>query len=158
MRRLLGIPVVMSDRSACHLASTDGDLSVPLKGTFTGVWDNVIDGLFAPPANFEGGGNITHIGNTTWSLTLFLEPTHPNFLAPGVGTGTIVAANGDVVFVEYEGELNVATGKGAGTFMVMGGTGRFARATGQGTLTALIDLSVPSDQEMTSTIDGTISY
>jgi hypothetical protein len=158
MRRLLGIPWVTRDGYAGHLASTDGDRSVPLKGTFTGAWDNVIDGLFAPPANFEGGGNITHIGNATWSLTLFLEPTHPNFLAPGLGTGTIVAANGDVVFVEYEGELNVATGKGSGTFMVMGGTGRFARATGQGTLTASIDLSVPSNQEMTSTIDGTISY
>jgi hypothetical protein len=77
---------------------------------------------------------------------------------PGIGFGAIIAANGDTVFVEYVGELDVATGGGAGTFTVTGGTGRFANATGQGTFTASIDLSFSSDQPMTSSIDGTISY
>jgi hypothetical protein len=160
MRRaaLLGLALAVCLGPTSRLSSADGNQFVPFKGTFTGTWDNIFDGLFAPPANFEGGGNITHMGDTTWSLTLFLGPPDQNLMAPGIGFGAIVAANGDTVFVEYVGELDVATGGGAGTFTVTGGTGRFANATGQGTFTASIDLSFSSDQPMTSSIDGSISY
>jgi hypothetical protein len=130
----------------------------PFHGRVTAVWDNIFDGLFAPPANFEGGGPVTHMGNTTQTGTLYLEPLDENGLFPGYGSVTIVAANGDAVSFDYEGELNGVTGEGIGTFTFTGGTGRFAGATGQGTFDALIDLSMHANQPMTVTLDGTISY
>jgi hypothetical protein len=130
----------------------------PFHGSVTAVWDDIFDGLIAPPANFEGGGPVTHMGNTTQAGTLYLGPPDENLVFPGYGSVTIVAANGDTVTFDYEGELDGVTGEGVGTFTFTGGTGRFAGATGQGTFDALIDLSVPTDQPMTVTLDGTISY
>ena len=64
----------------------------------------------------------------------------------------------DSVSFDYEGLLNAVTGEGSGTFTFTGGTGRFAGATGGGTFDALIDLSFATEQPMTVTLDGTISY
>jgi hypothetical protein len=139
-------------------SSADENQSLPFHGKVTATWDNIFDGLFAPPANFEGGGPVTHMGNTTQFGTLFLGPPDANLMAPGFGSVTIVAANGDSVRFDYQGILNAATGEGTGTFTFTGGTGRFANASGQGTFDALIDLSLPSGQPMTVTLDGTISY
>src|SRR5437660_78827 len=67
----------------------------PFHGAVTAVWDNVFDGLFAPPANFAGGGPVTHMGDTKQSGTLTLEaPVGPGIF-PGSGSVTITAANGD---------------------------------------------------------------
>jgi hypothetical protein len=54
--------------------------------------------------------------------------------------------------------LNALTGEGIGSFTFTGGTGRFEGVTGQGTFDALIDLSLPTAQPMTVTLDGEISY
>jgi hypothetical protein len=139
-------------------SSADENQSLPFHGKVAATWDNIFNGLFAPPANFGGGGPVTHMGNTTQFGTLFLGPPNANLMAPGYGSVTIVAANGDSVSFDYEGLLNAATGEGTGTFTFTGGTGRFANVTGQGTFDALIDLSLPSDQPMKVTLDGTISY
>ena len=130
----------------------------PFHGSVTAVWDDIFNGLFAPPANFAGGGPVTHMGNTTQTGTLYLGPPDENLMFPGYGSVTIVAANGDQVTFDYEGELDGVTGEGTGTFTFTGGTGRFAGATGQGTFDAHIDLSLPTDQPMTVTLDGKISY
>ena len=54
--------------------------------------------------------------------------------------------------------LDALTGEGTGTFTFTTGTGRFADVSGQGTFDALIDLSFPTAQPMTVTLDGRISY
>jgi hypothetical protein len=59
---------------------------------------------------------------------------------------------------DYVGVLDAATGEGVGTFTFTGGTGRFAGVSGRGTFLAEIDLSLPSAQPMTVTLDGTIHY
>jgi len=130
----------------------------PFKGHVTAVWDNVFAGLFAPPANFLGGGPVTHMGNTFQTGTLFLLPPDENFVAPGFGSVTIIAANGDQLSFDYEGELHALTGEGIGTFTFAGGTGRFANVSGGGTFYALIDTSLPDNQPMTVELDGAISY
>jgi hypothetical protein len=132
--------------------------SLPFHGRVSATWDNIFNGLFAPPANFTGGGPVTHMGKTTQTGTLTLGlPIAPGIF-PGSGSVTITAANGDELTFDYEGVLNAATGEGTGTFTFTGGTGRFADATGGGTFDALIDLSLPDDQPMTVTLDGEISY
>lgn len=77
-------------------------------------------------------------------------------MASGYGSVTITAANGDSVRFDHVGVLNAATGEGTGMFSFTGGTGRFAGVTGEGTFDAHIDLSVPSEQPMTVTLDGII--
>jgi hypothetical protein len=153
---LLGL--VASLTLAVGLAWAGEKKARPFHAEATATWDNVFNGLFAPPANFEGSGTATHLGDITQSGTLFLAPPDANFVFPGYGSVTFVAANGDSVSFDYEGFLNAVTGEGTGTFTFTGGTGRFAGATGSGTFDALIDLSFATEQPMTVTLDGSISY
>ena len=132
--------------------------SVPFGGRVSAVWDNIFDGLFAPPATFVGGGPVTHMGKTTQRGTLTLGAAVAPDVFPGYGSVTITAANGDQLTFDYEGFLNAATGEGVGTFTFTGGTGRFADATGGGNFDALIDLSLPEAQPMTVVLDGEIDY
>ena len=130
----------------------------PFKGHVTASWDNVFNGLFNPPANFAGGGPVTHMGETTQTGTLILGAPDESGLFPGIGTVTITAANGDQVSFDYFGTLNPFTGEGIGEFVFTSGTGRFANVSGTGTFYALIDTSLPENQPMTVLLDGAISY
>jgi hypothetical protein len=49
-------------------------------------------------------------------------------------------------------------GERTSSFTFTCGTGRLADVPGQGTFDALIDLSFPTAQPMTVTLDGLISY
>lgn len=145
------------------VAATGG--SKPFKGHVTATWDNVFRALppelgGIPPANFTGGGPVTHMGNTTQVGTLILLLPIAENLFPGYGDVTITASNGDQVQFTFVGLLNAATGEGNGTFIFTGGTGRFANATGSGTFSALIDLANPTgmNQAMTVELDGRIIY
>lgn len=131
----------------------------PFHGRVEATWDNVFDAFTDTPATFTGGGPVTHMGKTTQTGTLTLDPV-PNAdgLYPGYGSVTITAANGDKLTFDYEGLLNPITGEGTGTFTFTGGTGRFVDATGGGTFDASIDLSLPDDQPMTVILDGKINY
>ena len=130
----------------------------PFRGRVTATWDNIFNGLFAPPATFVGGGPVTHMGSTTQEGELFLLPPDENRVALGFGLVTVTAANGDQLTFDYEGELHAVTGEGLGTFTFTGGTGRFAGATGGGTFQALIDTSLPQQQPMKVILKGSISY
>jgi hypothetical protein len=154
--RLLGVALCLM--LATSLAPAGAKDAVPFKGRVTATWDNIFDGLFAPPATFAGGGPVTHMGDTEQEGTLVLGlPVAPGVF-PGYGSVTITAANGDKVTFDYVGLLYAGTGEGVGTFSFTGGTGRFAKATGGGTFVALIDLSLPVDQPMTVVLDGNIDY
>jgi hypothetical protein len=110
----------------------------------------------------------THLGKSTYSgegeLTIYVDPaeacTTPDGL-PGatfdsVQTVTIVAANGDQLTAD-----TVVSGCGdgvglaepAGAYEITGGTGRFAGATGHGTVEG-----VAIGTSLSSTWIGTISY
>jgi hypothetical protein len=153
-----GLALALCLGMAAGISAAGGNHPLPFHGNVTATWDNIFNALSAPPANFVGGGPVTHMGMTTQSGTLTLEaPTAPGIF-PGSGSVTIVAANGDSVSFDYWGVLDATTGEGTGWFKFTSGTGRFADVSGQGTFDALIDLSLPSDQPMTVTLDGKISY
>jgi len=132
--------------------------SLPFKAQGEAVWDNVFNGLLQPPANFSGTIQATHLGRSTQRGTLFLNPPNANGIAPGRGSVTFTAANGDTLTFDYEGQLNAVTGQGQGRFTITGGTGRFSGATGAGTFQALIDVSRPVNQPMVVELDGRITY
>ena len=130
----------------------------PFKGRVSATWDNIFLGLVAPPATFQGGGPVTHMGNTSQTGSLFLAAPIAPGIYPGHGSVTITAAYGDRLTFDYVGTLNANNGEGIGTFVFTGGTGRFAKAKGRGIFYALIDLSRPTLQHMTVDLDGKIDY
>jgi hypothetical protein len=84
-------------------------------------------------------GNATHLGDFTGPATR-IEDNHGNFSA----TSVLIGANGkDSVFLVVSGQFETSKDKcvvtSTGTFTVTGGTGRFANATGGGTVFTQID-------------------
>jgi hypothetical protein len=103
-----------------------------------------------------GSATGTELGAGAWHDTECAA-----FTATGIqidGALTLTAANGDELFVSYSatsGFPDPSTGAihPQGTFTITGGTGRFAAATGGGTLAA--DANV-ADPATTATLVGTI--
>ncbi len=100
---------------------------VPFKGQSSGLVTTV---GFDPVAliaytHAEGAGQATHLGNFTTSGYVAI-----NFI-PGtvLGTFTLTAANGDMLFLTMEGG-GIDPTHGVGNFTIVGGTGRFQGATG----------------------------
>jgi hypothetical protein len=156
-RRASCLSILLFAFAAATSPASAGD-SLSFRGRVTATWDNIFNGLFAPPANFTGGGPVTHMGNTKQHGTLILgAPVAPGIF-PGYGSVTITAANGDSLSFDYIGFLNAGTGEGTGMFTFTGGTGRLANATGDGIFDALIDLAAGAPQPMTVVLDGQISY
>ena len=104
----------------------------------------------------SGTTSGTHVGNGLWSQSECVDPfsDFPNVHVTGVGR--ITAANGDVLIVDYEAVTPLPDANDQihprGTFTVAGGTGRFAEATGGGSLA--VD-GTANDKE-TAVFDGTI--
>ena len=108
--------------------------------------------------NFSGIGTATHLGSFT------AEQQHTiNLLTTEVleGTFTFTAANGDTVLGTYNGlgtPLTPGLIQFEGSFTIIGGTGRFSEATGEGDMSGLIDASgFPASATAALTLAGTIS-
>jgi hypothetical protein len=70
--------------------------SRPFHGRCVATWDNVFNGFAPAGAHFLGSGPVTHMGNTVQQGDLFfLAPPDQYGFAPGVGSVTLTAANGD---------------------------------------------------------------
>jgi hypothetical protein len=74
------------------------------------------------------------------------------------GVGVISGANGDAFFITYRGLIHPPNPPGVFpyefAFNITGGTGRFAGATGSGTLTGVTDIP---HKQATDTMEGLIS-
>ena len=86
----------------------------------------------------SGVGHASHLGRITVSTTETLDfVTSPGTLLVRDGRQVMVAANGDELYLSYEGTGSLPDGDGesvlTGTFVVTGGTGRFSDASGDGT-------------------------
>lgn len=136
-------------------AKADPKGNFQLRGVAT--WDSVFAGFTPQGATFEGTANAAHLGTITQSGDLFFSaPPDEEGIAPGFGSVTLIAANGDELDFDYVGELDGLTGVGTGTLIFTGGTGRFQNATGTGSFIAVIDLSVPAENHMVVTIEGNL--
>ena len=141
----------------------------PFKLNGTGVWDDITRALPVPAgeeqpvATFAGEANATHLGKVTQfgDLVLFSNPLATGS-APGGGSVTLIAANGDEVYFDYDGVLFITgatSALGVGDLTITGGTGRFANATGQASFVAEFDLSGGfQNVPMEVSVDGSITY
>ena len=104
----------------------------------------------------QGDGRGLHIG----SATTFSADESVNLITGNAtATFTLIAANGDTI--EIFDTFNVTQVPGgvifSGTYNVVGGTGRFAGATGQGMLTGSAQFTGEGVGVGDFTVDGTIS-
>ena len=124
--------------------------------------------IFDGAGNLIGGdvtstSNATHLGLCTTvgkvSYTPANDPEHPGRLLSS-GSGTITAANGDVLKIEFTGVLDPPplgsiTGIDKPTFRFVGGTGRFAEATGTAEAVVVVNLGTGAFE---ITMVGNIDY
>ena len=129
----------------------------------TGVATFITDGAGNPiAADVTVPSTATHLGLCTIvgrvNFTPANDPDHPGRLLSNA-TGTITAANGDVLQVEADGALDPVPGSTTATdtpvFRIVGGTGRFAGASG--TANAVVSASLVTGA-LEVTMVGNIDY
>ena len=161
---LLGVVPAACERNTETLAGPTLEMSVhdadgvPFKGNLdfvTDIGSRVCPADYVPIA-FEGTGHLTQLGRVTIAgndCVLFTPPTAR--IADGVLT--ITGANGDQLFAEIEGSEVLPTpevpGTVEGTFVIVGGTGRFDGATGGGRFSGIN----PFGPAVSADVDGTLS-
>ena len=133
--------------------------SVPFNATIA-VQENLI-GMNAPEctliSDVSGTGTASHLGKVTLHATDCINPVGATTLKFVSNTPVVLtAANGDQVRATYSGFVSIegASELITGAFVITGGTGRFAQATGAGTLQGVEDATGQGQIELT----GTISY
>jgi len=137
-------------------ASSPGARTVPFKAHYAASIVGVGPGLGCDARLFlAGAGTGTHLGNFTITLGFCgrADGTLDN------GTGTFVAANGDLLYITFHGVSDgghpVLHFTSYVTFT--GGTGRFAGATGTATVNGIFDAATgagPADWDGFITFPG----
>jgi len=155
--RRIGSRLVVVVLTLCGLAApAAADDQVSFTATGTAVITSVTH-LPGGLTELSGtvSGNATHLGSFTGPSTR-IQDHQGNFST----TTVIVGANGtDSVFLAISGHFESPHGNkcviiSTGTYTVTGGTGRFANATGSGTITTEID---QCEGTALGTYEGTIS-
>lgn len=147
---------------------------IPFNGSLTGVFTAGAGdcGTGWTARHFEGQGNVTHMGRTTFLLDYCFKQEFPT-PGPGIdgifnGPGVFIAANGDQLHGYFTGTEtftwngSVPTGSSIDADAVLfGGTGRFEGAYGTIHLTGSIvfgEESGPGSLEFTGTIHYGAEY
>jgi hypothetical protein len=131
-------------------ASAEG--AVPFEASYSGTAS-----VSAGRASSIAFGEATHLGNSSETISVALTPVSP-LCQTNVGTGVLIAADGDQLFVAASGmtcfdpstrlvDLTV-------TQTIIGGTGRFAGASGTLTVSGTAN---PATGTLTYTLEGTLS-
>jgi hypothetical protein len=155
--RRIGSRLVVAVLTLCGLAApaaADDQVSFTAEGTA------VLTSLTHLPGGLTQlsgtvSGSATHLGNVTGPTTR-IQDHQGNFST----TTVLVGANGtDSVFLAISGQFESPHGNkcvitSTGTYTVTGGTGKFANATGSGTITTEID---QCEGTATGIYEGTIS-
>jgi hypothetical protein len=122
---------------------------------------------FVPPilsANLSGTGEAAPLGQYTFAAHQFVRlGVHGEPVACTDGIGVLSGSNGDAIYITYSGLHHpTADPKVTGdefTFIVTGGSGRFAGASGNGTLIGEVRIGGgPGGKDIQSLVaDGTVS-
>jgi len=104
--------------------------------------------------DFVGAGIATHLGPFSEVGVVQLTPTADPAVFQVSGSATHTAANGDQLVETIAGTLNLVTGAGSATMTYIGGTGRFADASGS----AFFELQLFSNGTFVYSGVGTIDY
>jgi hypothetical protein len=158
-RRIMCLALSLVAMAALALRSqaAQADKQVPFNAAFTTVF--VSDGNF-PIARITviGQGQATPLGTATAATTNQLVNLNTG---ESTATYTFAAANGDTFVLEekFLSTFDPTSGRVTfdGTYVVTGGTGRFAGATGSGTLSGSAVFTGPNNGIGSFTLLGTIS-
>jgi hypothetical protein len=140
---------------ALFASPAPADQQVPFNGSFAAVEIDEVQGttLFV---NGSGTGNATHLGR----YTVTFEAEVDLLTLMGIGTMTFVAANGDSLSTDFNGQATPTPDPNI--FLVVeletiaaDGTGRFADAAGSFRLERVIDLTTGLSS---GSFSGTISH
>jgi hypothetical protein len=143
--RLGAVLALVAIGAAVVVTVATADQTVPLSAVYvTPYVDN--DGRYQV---YSGPGSGTAVGASTAVFHVHLTGS-----GKADGLGTITAANGDLLYVQFTQEFDVPTLSDVGPFTVVGGTGRFANASGTGTIIA----TVTSPGVVRASLEGTISF
>lgn len=128
------------------LAGSGAGLANQVAVPFSGGGSNSFTGGNGNTVTASGSGQATHLGHYTRTEAL-------TFTSPVAFTGWVVfvAANGDELRCDMTGHF-VSDTDAVGTYTIVGGTGRFADATGQAEFSA----SLTSETTFDVTFDGTV--
>jgi len=167
--RITAIVAVLTLMSALPTLATRGnpDQAVPIAG-----WTAGTDSFAAPDEGclpgdlwrYEhvGTGQVAHLGTVQVFVTHCTRLTGMTTGEAGPGTMTMTAANGDQLFFTHFGTFEVTVGPAGPVesivsleWEIVGGTGRFAGATGSGDGAGVSDLAM-----MTTAMSywGSITY
>ena len=100
-----------------------------------------------------GSGTATHLGR--WTVAGNVQYTPDNGVIRSSGTATITAANGDKLYVQINGILDLVAGMDQGVFHFVGGTGRFEGVSGSAKFVVTLN---PLTGGFELTCVGTINY
>ena len=109
---------------------------------------------FVSPTDFVGTGIATHLGLYDEAGSVQFSPTADPTVLHLDAESTYTAANGDHLYAVITGQLNGVTGAITATVTYVGGTGRFADASGTATLSGQL---LPGGS-IEVTVKGTIDY
>jgi hypothetical protein len=109
---------------------------------------------FTSPTDFVGIGYATHLGRYLEEGTVAFSPTNNPAVLQVDGTIVYSAASGEDLHAVVTGELNGLTGAITATVSYLGGTGRFAAASGSASLAG----QMQPDGTISVTVTGTIDY
>ena len=104
-------------------------------------------------ANVTGSGTATHLGS--WTIVGSVTFTPDNGVLRSHPVATATAANGDKLEMVGDGALDPATGTDHGIFRFVGGTGRFAGASGSADFVVTIN---PITGGLEETSVGSINF
>ena len=108
-----------------------------------------------------GTGQATHMGKLATASQDCVNQISATTFSFASQQVVLTAANGDQVFASYGGTLNFESGVGVitGGYTITGGTGRFAGATGGGSLQGLEEVNPATGAGRGQIqLNGTISY
>jgi hypothetical protein len=103
-----------------------------------------------------GSGHVSHLGAATVVGMNYFYPA-VNGIVRVDGPGAYTAANGDQIWIRFDGTaLDLSTGRATGTYVIIGGTGRFTGASGSASFSSSTD---PTDPAVFHFIaDGILCY
>ena len=156
----VGVALLLS--AALVLPVSAGDQR-PVRGQFHGSGVDIAQRCpDALTIGFAIEGTLSHLGRMTGSGSNCTEFTLGMGAVPiWDGIASVTAADGSTLNLAYEGQQG-APANGVASFFhsdtVVGGTGRFAGATGRLTIEGLIDFSGFPEVKVSGAVSGWISY
>jgi len=129
------------------VATSGAVLANPAANPFKGGGKNTITGGGGGTLTASGSGQATHLGNYTRTEAL-------TFSSPVDFTGWVrfVAADGDELRCDTTGQF-VSVTEAVGTYVITGGTGRFAHAAGVAQFSAVLTSAGTFDVTFDGTVD-----